>query len=65
MKSLVVGIKRFLKDEEGVTMVEYGLLAALISIVCIVAITAIGTHLNVAFETICNALAAAVGGAAC
>ena len=65
MKSLVVGIKRFLKDEEGVTMVEYGLLAALISIVCIVAITAIGTNLNTAFETICNALATAVGGAAC
>ena len=65
MKSLMVGIKRFLQDEEGVTMVEYGLLAALISIVCIVAITTIGNHLNTAFETICNALAKAVGGAAC
>jgi Flp pilus assembly pilin Flp len=30
----MVGIKRFLKDEEGVTMVEYGLIAALIAIVC-------------------------------
>jgi pilus assembly protein Flp/PilA len=65
MKALAVGIKRFLKDEEGVTMVEYGLLAALISIVVLAAVTAIGTHLNVAFETICNALAGAVGGAAC
>ena len=65
MKGLALGIKRFLKEEEGVTMVEYGLLAALISIVCIVAITAIGTNLNVAFETICNALAGAVGAAAC
>jgi pilus assembly protein Flp/PilA len=65
MKSLALGIKRFLKDEEGVTMVEYGLLAALISIVVLAAVTSIGTHLNVAFETICNALAAAVGGAAC
>ena len=60
MKSLAVGIKRFLKDEEGVTMVEYGLLAALISIVCIVAITAIGTNLNVVYQTICNALAGAI-----
>lgn len=66
MKGLMVGIKRFLKDEEGVTMVEYGLLAALISIVCIVAIRLIGTNLNIAFETICNALAGAVtGGTAC
>jgi pilus assembly protein Flp/PilA len=65
MKSLAMGIKRFLKDEEGVTMVEYGLLAALISIVCIIAITAIGTNLNIAFETICNALAGAVNAAAC
>ena len=65
MKFLALGIKRFLKEEEGVTMVEYGLLAALISIVCIVAITAIGTNLNIAFETICNALAGAVGAGAC
>ena len=65
MKALAIGIKRFLKDEEGVTMVEYGLLAALISIVCIVAITAIGTNLNVAYQTICNALSGAVGGAGC
>ncbi|HET9413371.1 MAG TPA: Flp family type IVb pilin [Pseudolabrys sp.] len=66
MKGLMVGIKRFLKDEEGVTMIEYGLLAALISIVCILAITLVGNNLNIAFETICNALAAAVpGGAAC
>ncbi|HEU4924288.1 MAG TPA: Flp family type IVb pilin [Burkholderiales bacterium] len=47
-------------------MIEYGLLAALISIVCILAITLVGNNLNIAFETICNALAAAVpGGAAC
>jgi pilus assembly protein Flp/PilA len=56
MKAFAVGIKRFLKDEEGATMVEYGLLAALISIVCIVALTNIGTNLNIAFEFVCNAL---------
>ena len=66
MKGLAMGIKRFLKDEEGVTMIEYGLLAALISIVCILAITLVGDNLNIAFETICNALAGAVtGGTAC
>jgi pilus assembly protein Flp/PilA len=56
----------FVRDERGVTMVEYGLIAALIAIVCIVAITNVGFNLNVAFETICNALAGAVaGGQAC
>lgn len=65
MKSLALGIKRFLKEEEGASMVEYGLLAALISIVCIVAITGVGTNLNTVFVAICNALAGAVGGAGC
>ena len=37
-------IKRFVREEDGVTMVEYGLLAALIAIVCIVAIKVIGTR---------------------
>jgi pilus assembly protein Flp/PilA len=59
MKGLMVGIKRFLKDEEGVTMVEYGLLAALIAIVCIAAITAVGTELDLVFDYIATKLAAA------
>ncbi len=33
----------FFKDEEGATMVEYALMLALIAIVCIVAVTVIGT----------------------
>lgn len=60
-------IKRFLKEEEGVTMVEYGLLAALISVVCIIAITGIGVNLNEVYKIICNKLSGAVtsgGGAA-
>lgn len=66
MKTLATGIKRFMQEEDGVTMVEYGLIAALISIVVLVALTTIGTNLNVAFEAICNALATAVtGGTAC
>ena len=39
-------IKAFRKDEKGVTMIEYGLLAALIAVVCIAVITTIGTDLN-------------------
>ena len=66
MKALAVGIKRFLKDEEGATMVEYGLLAALISIVCIAVITQVGLNLELAFTAVCEAVRGAlVGGLAC
>jgi pilus assembly protein Flp/PilA len=66
MSSVIQFLKNFLREEEGVTMVEYGLIAALIAIVCILAITLVGNNLNIAFETICNALAGAVtGGTAC
>lgn len=57
MKALTMGIKRFLKEEEGVTMVEYGLIAALIAVVCVVAIATIGTELNTVFVRIHECLA--------
>jgi pilus assembly protein Flp/PilA len=47
-------------SESGVTAIEYGLIAALISVVIIVAVTAIGTNLNVVFTTISGKLASAV-----
>ncbi len=49
MKTL---IKNFFKEEEGATMVEYGILAALISVVAIVAIGGIGTRVGEAFTEI-------------
>jgi pilus assembly protein Flp/PilA len=61
MKGLAMGIKRFLREEEGVTMVEYGLIAALIAIVCIVFISNVGTNLNLTFGEICNRLNNALG----
>ena len=36
----------FFQDEEGATMVEYGLMVALIAVVCITAVALIGTNLN-------------------
>jgi pilus assembly protein Flp/PilA len=64
MKAEVI---RFLKDESGVSMMEYGLLAALIALVSIVAITALGENLQLAFQSLCNGLKTAVGagGVAC
>jgi pilus assembly protein Flp/PilA len=67
MKAFAVGIKRFLMEEEGVTMIEYGLIAALISVVVIIALTGVGGNLKTTFTMICNKLAGAVtagGGAA-
>jgi pilus assembly protein Flp/PilA len=47
-----------LRREEGQAMVEYALILALVSVVSILALTAIGTNVNAIFEAIQNALAA-------
>ena len=44
------------RDEQGVTMVEYGLMVALIAIVCIVAVTAIGTNLSALFNKVATSV---------
>jgi pilus assembly protein Flp/PilA len=48
---------RFIKDQAGVTAIEYGLIAALIAVVIITAVTAVGTHLSTTFTSISTALA--------
>jgi pilus assembly protein Flp/PilA len=53
MKNLV---SRFIKDESGATAIEYGLIAAGISVVIITAVKAVGTNLNTTFTTIGTAL---------
>ena len=50
-------IRRFLKNEDGVTAIEYGLIAALIAIVIIVGVTAVGGDLNALFTYISETLA--------
>ena len=52
-------IMRFLKDEEGVTAIEYGLIAALIGVVIIAAVTATGTSLQGAFTAVSTAVTGA------
>ncbi len=49
-------VKAFVRDEEGVTAIEYGLIAALIAVVIIVAVTIVGTRLNIVFTNIATAL---------
>jgi pilus assembly protein Flp/PilA len=53
MKTLVT---RFAKNESGATAIEYGLIAGLISVVIIAALTSIGTKLNTKFQNISTGL---------
>jgi pilus assembly protein Flp/PilA len=52
-------VMQFLREEEGVTAIEYGLIAALIAVVIIGAVTAVGGSL----QTVFNAVDTALGGA--
>jgi pilus assembly protein Flp/PilA len=45
-----------IKREEGVTAIEYGLIAALIALAIIVAVTLVGTNLSALFEKIAGKL---------
>jgi pilus assembly protein Flp/PilA len=56
MQKLISQAKRFAHEEDGATMVEYGLMVALIAIVCIVSITNIGKTLNDVFSDIAASL---------
>jgi pilus assembly protein Flp/PilA len=53
MTSLVL---RFLKEESGATAIEYGLIAAGISVVIIATVNALGTKLNTTFTNINSSL---------
>lgn len=50
-------IIRFCKDEDGATAIEYGLIAALISVAAIGAMTSLGVQLSTLFGTISTNLA--------
>ena len=53
MKNLTLS---FFKDETAATAIEYGLIAALIAVVIITAVTAVGTKLSGTFTTISSSL---------
>lgn len=50
-------IKKFVKDESGATAIEYGLIAALIAVLLITAVTLVGERLELVFQAIAAALA--------
>ena len=49
--------QKFIRDEEGVTAIEYGLIAALIAVAIIVSVTLVGSKLDVLFTFIAGKLA--------
>jgi pilus assembly protein Flp/PilA len=49
-------LKKFFRDGEGATAVEYGLMVALIAIVIIAAVTILGTNLSTKFESVATAV---------
>jgi pilus assembly protein Flp/PilA len=56
MKSLAQKVQRFLVSEDGPTAVEYAVMLALIVIVCLTAIQAIGTKASTTFDTVSSKL---------
>jgi pilus assembly protein Flp/PilA len=49
-------LQQFFRDESGATAIEYGLIAALISVVIVGALTTIGGNLNTTFTSVGNTL---------
>jgi len=52
-------LTNFLRDEQGATAIEYGLIAALIAVIIITAVALIGTNLSNTFNTIASKIGTA------
>jgi len=53
---MLKSVKKFLVSEDGPTAVEYAVMLALIIVVCLTAITSVGTTTNTTFEGVATAL---------
>lgn len=53
---MVTTLRHFLADDSGATAIEYGLIAALIAVVIIGAVTAVGTSLSTTFTTVSGSI---------
>jgi pilus assembly protein Flp/PilA len=56
MSKFLKGVKRFFKNEEGATAVEYGIMVAAIAAVIVVTVVALGAKVEAAFTTVLNAM---------
>jgi pilus assembly protein Flp/PilA len=57
LNSFVAGVKKFIVSEDGPTAVEYAVMMALIIVVCIAAVQAVGTNANAKFTSVGTTLA--------
>ncbi|WP_019448713.1 Flp family type IVb pilin [Cupriavidus sp. BIS7] len=57
MRNCIVSLNAFIRDEDGVTAIEYGLIAALIAVVIIATVQLVGTNLSSVFSFIAAELA--------
>jgi pilus assembly protein Flp/PilA len=57
---MLTNLRNLLVDESGATAIEYGLIAALVSVAAIGALQAMGTSLMSIFTTVCDKLSGAV-----
>jgi pilus assembly protein Flp/PilA len=53
---MLATLQSMIRDDEGATMVEYGLLIAFIAIVALAAVKVLGTNLSTLFSTVANTL---------
>jgi pilus assembly protein Flp/PilA len=58
MRKFAQAVVNFVKREDGPTAVEYAVMLALIIVVCITAITALGTNANKTFTNVSNSMSA-------
>ncbi|MEM5294294.1 Flp family type IVb pilin [Burkholderia sp. JPY481] len=56
MKKLIARALRFAHDEDGVTAIEYGLLAGLIALLIIGGVTTLGTNLSAIFNNLADSI---------
>jgi pilus assembly protein Flp/PilA len=52
MSKIVSAVKAFVADENGVTAIEYGLIAALVGVAIVVAVKALGVEISNTFDTV-------------
>ena len=59
VRDMFAKVIQFVRDEDGATAIEYGLIAALVSVAAIGALTAMGTSLSGLFNTVSSTLSSA------
>jgi len=56
MIKFLSAVRKFVVAQEGATMIEYGLMLALIAVVCLVAVTQVGTGANGMYTSVAGSL---------